>query len=75
MNLQAILLTGLLLGNNMTINTSYYKTPNKEQEYEKKQKEIHLEQVNKNPRDIVAPTELAEYYVFVNYLFIIKRCA
>lgn len=61
MNLQSILLVGMLLSSNISTNVSYYENMQVE-DYEQNQEKMYLEQVKKNPKDIVALTELANYY-------------
>lgn len=61
MNLQLMLLVGVLLGNNVETEVRYYENIYRE-DYKQKQENIYLEQVKDNDRDVEALTELANYY-------------
>lgn len=61
MNLQSILLIGMLLGNSVATDTYHYENVYM-QDYEQKQEQMYIEKVEKNPNDIEALTELANYY-------------
>lgn len=61
MNLQSMVLVGVVLGSSVVNGVSCYENVYVEYQEEKKEK-TYIEQVEKNPNDIEALTELANYY-------------
>lgn len=61
MNLQPMLLVGVLLGSNVATDIEYYENVYVEG-HNQNQEKIYLERVEENPQDITALTELGSYY-------------
>lgn len=61
MNLQLMLLVGMLLGSDIPTDIAYYENMYVEQ-HNQNQEKMYVEQVEESPRDIEALTQLADYY-------------